>query len=109
MLDETASTLSELGGDVTSLDSTTDKALGTASERLADEVRAATAFDGAGLVDRAEAASEKWEHLLVDEVGIPADVPLLEIAEWLDGHDIDYQAYADLMFDEFLIEHRPGS
>lgn len=106
---EAAETLNRLGGEVHKLDGETEARMRAANEIIADRVRASTDFDGAELVARAEASAEKWLDLLVTKVGIPADVALLDVDDWLSENEIDYQAYVDALYEEFLLKFRPGS
>lgn len=74
---------------------------------LAETADSSLVADAAGLVELAQTSSDKWRDTL-DSLGYPDEIGYDELAAWVEADDYDLQEFTDAMFDEFLLEHRPG-
>lgn len=75
---------------------------------MEQETLKSAAVDGADLVARTEDASERWERILIDDLGFDESVDLAGMAAWLAENEVDLVAYSDRLVSEFLGEHRPS-
>ncbi|WP_344338675.1 C4-dicarboxylate ABC transporter substrate-binding protein [Brevibacterium salitolerans] len=98
--------LEEAGGSIREMDAEAGAVLLEATEGIvADEVEAG-AVD-AEATARIEAALEKWRGK-VEQLGYADEGDFVSFPEWHDGDPEALQPYADAVFDELMLEHRPS-
>lgn len=89
----------EAGGGLSVLASDVDDALEAVHAELITEMVEASHFDGAAVLERLEAAHEKWVALVV-ELGYVDEGPLSDFANWGDTTAFGPSPYVEAVYDE---------
>lgn len=96
------------GGSVTSFDQAARDGLLAAHEEALDQVADSDKLDdGQSLVDSIESGAAAWEQRVVD-LGFPTDVAFADFAEWHAANGYDLTEYAEVVFTEAMLDHRPS-
>lgn len=101
-----AKTIEENDGAINEFDDDVNDALSKVNESMLDEVRESEVLDGAALVENLTAALDKWNGIIVDELGYPS-IADDEFLEWYQKGEVDLGPYMDRLRDDVLSKHRP--
>lgn len=104
--DEAIAQVNELGGSVVEVSTELQEEIQRFTELQREEV-VESGILGEDIVDRLQASREKWTDR-VAELGYEDGGTLAEFDDWHDP-DADYRPLAQELFQEVMLEHRPGS
>ena len=104
--DEAIAQVNELGGSVVEVSTELQEEIQRFTELQREEV-VESGILGEDIVDRLQASREKWTDR-VAELGYEDGGTLADFDDWHDP-DADYRPLAQELFQEVMLEHRPGS
>ena len=104
--DQAIAQVNELGGSVVEVSTELQEEIQRFTELQREEV-VESGILGEDIVDRLQASREKWTDR-VAELGYEDGGTLAEFDDWHDP-DADYRPLAQELFQEVMLEHRPGS
>lgn len=92
-------------GTVTLLDEETEQVIGETQERQLQELIDEGRLD-ADIADRISAAAEKWTQI-AEAQGITEKGDFENMDDWWEDRALDFQPFAQQVFEEVALEHRP--
>jgi TRAP-type C4-dicarboxylate transport system substrate-binding protein len=108
VISEVTAAYAEAGGGVSEYDADAREAIAKLNAERLVELRGSDAVaDADAFIDNVEASIEKWNTMIVDELGYE-EVPYDDFAEFYANNQPDLQPLVDAVFEEILLEHRPS-
>ena len=105
-----SSKMQDLGGTVTSFDTTATDAIRSANEATVEGVRSSSNLDGDELVTRYHDSVDKWTGLITDELGYTEDPSLAELPAWYETNkaSFSFEPWTEAFMEEVMLPHRPS-
>lgn len=104
---QTVADTKEAGGEVSAMDPEAEETMSDAQDeivqQLIDEGRLPSDVE-----EQMRSLSEKWERIIVDELGYSDGGTLEDFDEWYSPGDVDFAPFADRLFEEVFLPHRPN-
>jgi len=100
--------IDEAGGGFQPFADDAKERLQEANEGFLDELRSSAAVDDPeGFVSLAEESADKWSEIVTGDLEYEDRDDYLDFAQWFEDEDVDLQPYAQRVFEEVLLDHRP--
>ncbi|WP_344310039.1 TRAP transporter substrate-binding protein DctP [Brevibacterium samyangense] len=94
------------GGTITEFDPEAERTISEVQDQLVQDL-----IDEGRLpedvIEQMTALSDKWEGIVQEDLGITDGGTLEDFDEWYAPGDIDFRPYAERVFDEVILPHRP--
>lgn len=97
----------DAGGDVIPMEDELDQLIGQANEELSQEIRNEGLLSDE-LLDSLPELSEKWQHIISDELGYEDGGTIEDIDEWWEPGSVDFTGLTEAIYTEVGLQHRPS-
>jgi TRAP-type C4-dicarboxylate transport system substrate-binding protein len=105
---EAVTAIDEAGGGFQPFDADAKEALQEANDGFLEELRGSLGVDDpSAFVDLAEESSATWHDIVTGDLEYEDVDDYLEFADWYETEDVDLEPYAQRVFEEVLLDHRP--
>ncbi|MGO1878798.1 MAG: TRAP transporter substrate-binding protein [Brevibacterium yomogidense] len=98
--------LLDAGGEITQMEEETDERIGQTNDELLAEIEDSGVI-GSDVTGRTDEAIDKWTQV-AEELGITEEGDFENMPEWFNADDYDYDAFAEKVFEETALPHRPN-
>ncbi|HLR44387.1 MAG TPA: C4-dicarboxylate ABC transporter substrate-binding protein [Brevibacterium sp.] len=98
--------LTNAGGEVGPMEEDADEKIGETNDALLDEVEE-SGLIGTDVRSRTAESVEKWQQV-AEELDYTEEGGFEDMHEWFDADDYDFEPFAERVFEEVVIPHRPN-
>ncbi|GAA4282677.1 hypothetical protein GCM10022261_02080 [Brevibacterium daeguense] len=98
--------LKEAGGEIGPMADDSDQQIGDTNEELLSAIEESGVI-GSDVAQRSAESVEKWKQV-AEELGYTEEGGFEDLDEWFDPDEYDFQPFAERLFDEVVLPHRPN-
>ena len=98
--------LMDAGGEIGPMDEDADERIGATNDELLTDVEE-SGLIGSDVQGRTAEAVDKWRQV-AEELGYTEEGGFEDMHEWFDADDYDFEPFAERLFEEVAVPHRPS-